>query len=84
MRVSILCRDSHLVQLLVDLLVVLVVLAQLGDQGPVGEREQLRVLQTNQTQMNHYYRTVQTTVAINNVVIWATCSSLFDFLCFEG
>lgn len=32
---------SHFVQLLVDIIVVLVVLAELGHQGTVGQREQL-------------------------------------------
>lgn len=41
-----LCIPSHFVQLLVDVVVVLVVLAELGDQGAVGQREQLRVLRT--------------------------------------
>lgn len=41
-----LCIHSHFVQLLVDVIVVLVVLAELGDQGAVGQREQLRVLRT--------------------------------------
>jgi len=35
---------SHFVKLLVDVLVVLVVLAELGDQSAVRQREELRVL----------------------------------------
>ena len=34
----------HFVKLLVDVLVILVVLAQLGDQSAVRQREELRVL----------------------------------------
>lgn len=35
---------SHFVELLVDVLVILIVLAQLGDQSAVRQREELRVL----------------------------------------
>lgn len=34
---------THLVQLFIDLLIILIVFTKLCDQGPVGQREQLRV-----------------------------------------
>lgn len=36
--------DLHFIQLLVDLLIILIVFAQLCDQSSVGQREQLRIL----------------------------------------
>lgn len=42
----------HLIQLFIDLLVILVVFTELGDQGSVGQREQLRVL-TKRTNYLH-------------------------------
>lgn len=44
---------SHLVQLFIDLLVVLVIFTELGDQGPVSQCKQLRILQTKTPQKSH-------------------------------
>lgn len=35
---------SHLVQLFIDFLIILIVFTQLGDQGTIRQRKQLRVL----------------------------------------
>lgn len=44
----------HLVQLFIDFLVILVVFAKLGDQRPISQSEQLRVLQQKTTQLSYY------------------------------
>lgn len=45
---------SHLIQLFIDLLIILIVFTKLGDQGPISQCEQLRVLkkQTNKQKTN--------------------------------
>lgn len=40
---------SHLIQLFIDLLIILIVFTKLGDQGPISQCEQLRVLKNKQT-----------------------------------
>lgn len=45
---------SHLIQLFIDLLIILIVFTKLGDQGPISQCEQLRVLKNKQkTNRNH-------------------------------
>lgn len=44
----------HLVQLFIDFLVILIVFTKLGDQGPISQREELRVLQTYITKFTFY------------------------------
>lgn len=52
----------HLVQLFVDFLVILVVFAKLGDQGPVSQSEQLRVLQDKKQRKSHITEAAQNEV----------------------
>lgn len=43
----------HLVQLFIDFLIIFIVFTKLGDQRPVSQSEQLRVLQERKEQNSH-------------------------------
>lgn len=65
---------SHLIQLFIDLLIILIVFTKLGDQGPISQCEQLRVLkkQTNKKPTE----TTQITCYVCPTQIW-TNDNLF-------
>lgn len=65
---------SHLIQLFIDLLIILIVFTKLGDQGPISQCEQLRVLkkQTNKKPTE----TTQITCYVCHTQIW-TNDNLF-------
>lgn len=69
---------SHLIQLFIDLLIILIVFTKLGDQGPISQCEQLRVLKNKQTknQQINYSKTTQITCYVCPTQIW-TNDNLF-------
>lgn len=65
---------SHLIQLFIDLLIILIVFTKLGDQGPISQCEQLRVLKNKQTKKPT--ETTQITCYVCHTQIW-TNDNLF-------
>lgn len=66
---------SHLIQLFIDLLIILIVFTKLGDQGPISQCEQLRVLKNKQTNKKPT-ETTQITCYVCHTQIW-TNDNLF-------
>lgn len=71
---------SHLIQLFIDLLIILIVFTKLGDQGPISQCEQLRVLKNKQTknqQKPHRSRYVCHTQIWTNDNLFTSKKSLY-------
>lgn len=64
---------SHLIQLFIDLLIILIVFTKLGDQGPISQCEQLRVLKNKNKKPTE---TTQITCYVCHTQIW-TNDNLF-------